>query len=296
MTPAGRVVLITGGSSGIGLAAARAFAGRGDRLVLAARGPAALVAAAAQCRDLGAAGVDTIVTDVSDSASVQDMLDKTVGQHARIDVIVHSATVMAYGDVETLPADVFEKVVDTAIHGTASVARAAFPVFRRQGGGNLIVVNSLVGMVAVPHMGAYGTAKWGQLGLTRTLQLEARRIPGVHVCVVIPGSINTPIYYQAANHAGRVARPPWPVTQPERMARAIVGLADRPRRRVSVGPTNPFIVFGFRFAPAVYDRIVTPLMNVAALTREKIEPTPGNVFAPHEADEGQHGHWPTGGR
>ena len=237
----------------------------------------------------------TIATDVGVESSVRAMLDQAAAAYGRVDVIVHSATVMAYGDVETLPSEVFEKVVDTAIHGTAHIARAAFALFRRQGGGTVIVVNSLLGTIVAPHMGAYATAKWGQLGLTRVLQIEARRIPGVHVCVVVPGSINTPIYYQAANHTGQAARPPWPVDQPEKVAKAIVSLADRPRRRVSVGTLNPFTVFGFRFLPMVYDRIVTTLMDRAALTRQPLEPTSGNVFEPNEAAEAEFGHWPVGG-
>lgn len=294
--PGPRVVLIIGGSSGIGLAAGLAFSDRGDHVVLAARGRSALVAAAAQCRARGAAGVETVVTDVADAASVRALFAQVQARHPRLDVIVHTATVMAYGDIETLPADIFEKVVDTAIHGTAHVARAAFPLLRGQGGGTVIIVNSLLGSIATPHMGAYVTAKWGQLGLSRVLQLEARKIPGAHVCLVSPGGVNTPIYYQAANHTGRAARPPWPIDQPEKVARAIVGLADRPRRRVSVGPANPFTVFGFRFAPFLYDRLVTPLVEVAALSRQAVPANPGTVFAPIESAEGQYGHWPRGGR
>lgn len=294
--PGPRVVLIIGGSSGIGLAAGLAFSARGDHVVLAARGRSALVAAAARCRARGAAGVETVVTDVADAASVQALFDQILAQHPRLDVTVHTATVMAYGDIEQLPAEVFEKVVDTAIHGTAHIARSVFPVLRGQGGGTLIVVNSLLGSIATPHMGAYVTAKWGQLGLIRVLQLEARKIPGAYVCVVSPGSTNTPIYYQAANYTGRAARPPWPIDQPEKVARAIVGLADRPRRRVSVGPANPFTVFGFRFMPFLYDRLVTPLVEVAALSRRAMEPDPGNVLGPNESDEGEYGHWPRGGR
>ena len=109
-----------------------------------------------------------------------------------------------------MPADLFEGVVDTAIHGTARLARAVLPVFRRQRRGVFVVVNSLLGSITVPNMGAYATSKWGQRAVARTLQQELRGERGVHVCIVSPGRINTPIYYQAANHTGRDARPPGP--------------------------------------------------------------------------------------
>ena len=104
--------------------------------------------------------------------------------------------------------------------------------------------------------------------------------------------MDTPIYYQAANYAGRVGRPPPPIDPPEKVARAIVRLADRPRRKVEVGPFNRLIVLGFRTMPWVFERLVTPLMKVAALSREAVPPTEGNVFAPVGGQEAVHGRWP----
>lgn len=208
MSPAGaRVVLVVGASSGIGFATARAFAERGEHLVLASRSADALQETARRCTADGAASALVVPADVCDGVAVDALVDAVLEAHGRIDVVVHSATVMAYGDAEVLPAKVFEQVVDTAVHGTANLARAVLPVMRRQQRGALIVVNSIVGQIAAPHMGAYATAKWGQLGLARTLQLETRDAAGVHVSVVVPGGVDTPIYYQAANYAGRVGRP-----------------------------------------------------------------------------------------
>jgi NAD(P)-dependent dehydrogenase (short-subunit alcohol dehydrogenase family) len=195
--------------------------------------------------------------------------------------------------VEDLPAEVFETVVDTAIHGTARVARHVLRVFRRQQYGTLIVVNSLLGSIAVPQMGAYATAKWGQLGLVRTLQLEVRDEPHVHVCLVNPGSVNTPIYYQAANFTGRVPRPPIPVQQPDKIARQILRQADRPKRQIEAGPVNLLTIAGFRFAPFVYERIVGPLVNLAALTRTEAVDAPGNTVEPNPGDERELGRWPS---
>ncbi len=211
-----------------------------------------------------------------------------------LDAVVLTSAVMAYGTVEDVPAEVFEHVVDVAVTGTANVARAALPRFRRQGRGVLIVVNSLLGSVTVPRMGAYATAKWGQRALVRTLQQELRSERGIAVCLVSPGSVNTPIYYQAANYLGRELRPPWPVRSPEHVADVIVRLAKRPRSHVSVpvGVTNPLIINGFRLLPFVYDRIVTTAFRLASVTSTRSSPGPGNVLEPQPQDERVHGHWP----
>ncbi|MGN6606404.1 MAG: SDR family NAD(P)-dependent oxidoreductase [Jatrophihabitans sp.] len=289
-----RVTLVVGASSGIGLATAEQLAAQGEHLVLAARSIESLADAARACEAAGARSVVTVAGDVNDDEDVRLMVARALDGHGRLDAVVHTATVMAYGTIEALPAEVFERVVDTAVHGTARLARHVLPVFRRQGAGTLVVVNSLLGSVTVPSMGAYCTAKWGQQALVRTLQQELVGERGIHVCLVSPGSTNTPIYYQAASWSGRRARPPWPVVQPETTGRVIARLLDRPRGHVSVpvGPTNPVIVAGYRLLPAVYDRIVRPLFSVAAQTRVRIGPTEGNVFSPRPAEDRRRGHWP----
>jgi NAD(P)-dependent dehydrogenase (short-subunit alcohol dehydrogenase family) len=201
---------------------------------------------------------------------------------------------MAYGSVEQLPADVFSTVVNTALEGTLHLAQAVLPVFRLQGQGTLVVVNSLLGSVTVPNMGAYATSKWAQRALVRTLQQELRAERGIHVCILSPGSINTPIYYQAANYLGRDVRPPVPVLQPERAARAVEQLLERPRPHVSVpvGPLNPVVVTGFRLLPALYDRLVGPLFRLAAQGRGTRGATSGNVHEPIGRQDELHGNWP----
>ena len=288
-----RVVLIVGASSGIGRASALRFAERGDHLVLASRSDHPLNTTAAACRDT-AASVDTVVVDASDSTEVNTFITCVMKVHARIDVVVHTATVMGYGTIENMPPQALTRVIDTAIHSTVYLAQAVLPIMRAQRSGIFIGVNSLLGSVTVPQMGAYASAKWGQRAILRTLQQETRDAPHVHICIVSPGSINTPIYYQAANYTGHAARPPWPVLAPERAATSIVSLADKPRNHVSVpvGPANPIIITGYRLLPALYDRIVGPLFTLAALTRRPIAPTEGNIHQPQARNERIHGHWP----
>jgi NAD(P)-dependent dehydrogenase (short-subunit alcohol dehydrogenase family) len=282
-----RVVVLTGASSGIGRAAALAFAARGDRLVLAARGLADLEQVAAKC-----GGSPLVVpTDIGDRAQVERLAEAAVAQFGRIDVWADSAAVMAYGKFEDVPADVFDKVVTTDLLGTANVARAALRVFRRQGHGTLILCGSLLAHITAPYMSAYVTSKWGLRGLARTLRQETRDAPHIHVCQLTPGSVDTPIYTSAANYAGFVGRPPPPVDSAERMAAGIVRLADRPRRELSVGAANRFAEFGFKSMPPVYDALVGPMMGRLGLSRRRVVPDTGNVFGPGDRVEGGPGRW-----
>jgi NAD(P)-dependent dehydrogenase (short-subunit alcohol dehydrogenase family) len=186
---------------------------------------------------------------------------------------------------------VFDRTVTTDLLGTANVARVALREFRRRGAGVLILTGSLLGGITAPYMSAYVTSKWGHRGLVRVLQHETRDAPGIHVCLVSPGSVDTPIYTSAANYAGFVGRPPPPVDPPERLAAAVVRLADRPRAKTSVGLTNTVIRFGYAALPPVYDAMIGPMMRRLALSRRRVAPHTGNVFEPAPRIEGGPGRW-----
>ncbi len=284
-------VLITGASSGIGRATAHELAGRGARLVLVARGREALETTAAEARAAGAGEVLVFPADVTDEDGFRTAVDTALERFGRLDSVVHAAQVMAYGTIEELPRDVFEAVVNTALHGTAVVARVVLPVFRKQKAGHLLVVNSLLGSVATPLMGSYVAAKWGQLGLVRVLQQETRDVPGITVSAVQPGGVDTPIYYQAASWTGSTGRPPPPVYSPQRVARTVLATVDRPRRVVQVGFLNPVIKAGFTLFPAVYDVLVGPLMQRLAIANDDVPPTEGNVFRSRPEANATRGRW-----
>jgi NAD(P)-dependent dehydrogenase (short-subunit alcohol dehydrogenase family) len=292
-TPTGapETVLITGASSGIGRASALGLAERGARLVLVARGRESLEEAAAEARAAGAAEVVVCPADVTDEDAFRGAVDAAVGRFGRLDGVIHAAQVMAYGTIEELPKDVFEQVVNTSLHGTATVARVVLPVFRKQGAGHLVVVNSLLGSVTTPLMGSYVAAKWGQLGLVRVLQQETRDAPGVEVSAVQPGGVDTPIYFQAASWTGSTGRPPPPVYTPQRVARKVLSTLDRPRRVVQAGFLNPVVKAGFTLFPGVYDFLVGPLLQRAAIAKDDVPPREGNVFESRPEGNATRGHW-----
>lgn len=288
-----RVVVITGASSGIGRAAAHAFAGHGDRLVLAARAAQTLAEVRAECVSAGAEAIAE-PTDITEAGAVEALARVAVDRFGRIDVWVHTAAVMAYGRFEEVPERVFEQVVRTDLLGAATVARVALRHFRPRRAGTLILGSSVLGQVTAPYMSGYVVSKWGQRGLARVLRQENRDLPGVHICLVSPGSVDTPAYQQAASYLGVGGRPPPPLITPERVARAVVACADRPRREVTVGPANLVMRLGFTALPGVYDALAGPLMRQVGLDHRPVGPHDGTVFRPEPDGEAVHGGWRRG--
>lgn len=205
--------------------------------------------------------------------------------------MVHSAAVVAYGDLTEVPAEVFERVVRTDVLGTAAVARHALRRFRAQGEGGrgegtLVLLGSVLGQVTAPWMSSYVTSKWAVHGLARTLQQENRPWRRVHVRLVSPGGVETPVYRRAATYLGRHGKPPLPVYDPATVADRVVRVLARPaaaQRDTRAGWGNPFLRLGFAALPGVYDAAVGPLLRLLGLDRRRVEDTPGNVLDPSPA-------------
>jgi short-subunit dehydrogenase len=284
------VLLVTGASSGIGRAVAEKAAAHGWRLVLVGRDRVALDEVADACRERGAATVTVEAADVGSDPAVGQLVDRVERAHGRLDAVVNVAGVVAYGRVEDVPAEVFDGVIRTNLLGSVNLARHVLPVLRRQGRGHLVLIGSVLGHIAAPHMTAYVVSKWGVRSLARQLQVDNRDVPNVHVSYLAPGGVDTSIYETAANYLGVPGRPPAPVSSPERVADAILRLLARPRPRTQVGVANGLIRFGFSALPGVFDALVGPLFGVAALDRTTpVGPGPGNVLEPA-------GHAPRGGQ
>jgi NAD(P)-dependent dehydrogenase (short-subunit alcohol dehydrogenase family) len=288
-----RVVLVTGASSGIGRATALAAARRGDHVVLVARGRRSLDEAASECRAASAASTLPLAADVGVDAEVADVVTRTLQQHSRIDAVVNSAGVVAYGRVEDVPADVFDGVLRTNLVGSVNLARHVVPVLRRQESGTLLLVGSVIGHVAIPTMSAYVLSKWGVRALARQLSVENRDLPGVRIRYVAPGGVDTPIYDQAANYAGFAGRPPPPAASAHRIAAQVLRRVDGRRLPEQLSVFNFPMMLGFQRLPRLYDALVGTVFPLGATDLTKpVEPGPGNVLAPVEDGnelDGRHG-------
>jgi len=274
-----QVVVITGGSRGIGRATALRFARAGARLVLVARDEEALASAAAQCRARGAE-VQTASIDLALADGPRRAVDLALMRFGRIDVWVASASVFSYGSVEDTPDAVRDRVIETNLTGHMRAARAVLPHFLARGSGTIVFVGSLYSQVAGPYVSSYVAAKHGLLGFTRSLRQEMLAHRGIRVKIVLPASIDTPIYQRAANVTGRTPFPLPPVVSADRVARAVVRVARGPRHEVGVGAAQ-FVTRPLQFfAPRVHDRFIRTLQHALGLRRRPAATTTGAVLAP----------------
>lgn len=291
------VVVITGASGGIGRATAEAFARKGCAVVLAARREPQLQEVARQCRVLGAR-TRVVPTDVTEEQAVQNLARQAIENFGRIDVWVNNAGVSLFGRFEECPSDVYRRVIDTNLFGYIHGARAALPYFREQGHGTLIKVASVVASAPQPYTSAYVTSKFGIRGFTDCLRMELALdgAPDIHLCTVLPATIDTPLFQHAANYTGRAVRPMPPVYPPEKVADAILELASSPQREVYVGSAGCLMAAQYQLAPAVYDRLGARLVDRNHLKREPADPTPGNVLEPISDTADSSGGWQSNGR
>jgi short-subunit dehydrogenase len=286
----GAVVVITGASSGIGRATAWEFARRGSHLVLAARDEQTLRDSAHECRAAGARAI-AVPTDVADATAVDNLAHRAVGEFGRIDVWVNNAAVMAYGAIGDVPPAVQERIIDTNLLGAMYGAHTALRTMREHGEGVIVNVASLYGKMTSPYVSAYATSKFGLLGFSQVLREELKRERRIQVCTVLPGSMDTPVFQHAANYTGRAAKPPPPVGAPERVARAVVRCAERPRRRRTVGRIQQVASWGQAVLPRAYSEAVPFVMELVAIGDDARSPNDGNVFDPMPELNAVHGGW-----
>ena len=288
----GCVVVVTGASSGIGRATAKALAARGARVVLVARDADSLREAAAECAD---AGAETLIAtaDVSDPEAVEAAAARAVERFGRIDAWVNAASVMMFGSFVDVPLEDLRRVLDVNLMGYVHGCRAALPRMIEQGRGVVVNVSSLLGVVALPFGSSYTMAKFAIRGLGGSLRHELRLsgVRGVRVCTVLPGPIDTPIFSNAANYSGRRSRALPPVSTPERVARIIVNQIRLPRPEVIAGG---FLAHAFhlqhRVLPSTAERVLALETDRWCLSRtETAAPGPGNLYRP--APGRTHGGW-----
>lgn len=276
------VVVITGASSGSGRAVAQAFAGRGARVVLAARREALLNEVVLECRDRGGDAI-AITTDVTDPDAVERLAMTAERRFGPIDVWVNNAGVIALGRFEDVPAEVFRQVMETNFFGTINGARSALSRFGGRGLGVLINVAAL-DVRTPPLASAYVASKHAVRGFTDALREEWRHEPGIHICSVLPAAVDTPFFRHAANYTGRPVRVPAPVLDAREVASAVAALAERPKREAHVGGGGRIAASLRALVPGLTGR---PRLDPTAELRD----TPGGVFQPLSADDGVSGGW-----
>ena len=244
-----QVIVITGATSGIGLATARAAAKAGARLVLAARSQADLDLVA---RQLGGR-VATVAADVADPAAVRRIHEAAHANFGGFDTWVNNAGVGMWGKLEQGNLADFKRLYDTNFWGIVNGSLEAIKHLKKHGGA-LINLGSVVSDVAVPIQGMYASSKHAVKGFTDALRLElADEQAPVSVTLIKPAAINTPFPEHARNYLPEKPKLPQPVYAPEEVAHAILHAAVNPMRDVFVGGGGKIMSSVNKYAPGVMD-------------------------------------------
>jgi 3-dehydrosphinganine reductase len=233
-------VIITGGSSGIGLAVAHIFAARGALVSLLARTPELLESARGELLSAHpTAQVHIESVDVSDAIAVKDAVDRCEALLGPCDTLVASAGIVQPGRFETMPAETFDRQIDTNFTGSVNVVRAVYGTMKMRGNGRIMLVSSGAGLIGIYGYSAYSASKFALHGFAEALRAEARP-HGVRISICFPPDTVTPQFAreiaerppEAAVVMGKVS--PW---QPEAVAARIVNAIDRGTFEVFFGPT-----------------------------------------------------------
>jgi NAD(P)-dependent dehydrogenase (short-subunit alcohol dehydrogenase family) len=189
----GKVALVTGGSSGIGLAAARELGRAGAKVAIAARNPERGEAAARALRDEGLEAL-YVQADMARGEDIRRMVETVVGRWDRLDLAVNNAALadMAMAPLTELPEEEFDRILGVDLKGVWLCMKYEIPAMLRAGGGAIVNVSSINGLAGTPMAAAYAAAKHGMHGLSKTAAMEFAR-QGIRVNVVCPGPHRTPM-------------------------------------------------------------------------------------------------------
>ncbi|MGK5739633.1 SDR family oxidoreductase [Micromonospora sp. URMC 103] len=250
-----QAVVITGATAGVGRAVARAYARRGARVALLARGEAGLAAAERDCRERGAADVRTYRVDVADAGAVQQAADDVVHRWGMLDVWVNNAMVSVFAPAWEITAPEFRRVTEVNYLGTVHGTLAALRHMRAHGRGAVVQVGSALAYRGIPLQSAYCATKHAIQGFNDSLRAELLHdCPTVRLSMVQLPAVNTPQFSWVRTRLPRHPQPVPPIFTPDLAARAILWAADRGVRELNVGGPTWRARLGDIFLPGLLDR------------------------------------------
>lgn len=218
----GKVAIVTGSTSGMGYAIAKRLAREGVQVVLVARTMADLARVAQEIEADGGQAIP-VPADVSERVEVEAVVERTLAQYGRIDVVVNSAFWGPSASLGDTTESFWDRTLDTCLKGPYLFARAVFPVMKRQRQGRIINIGSLAGKIGEDNRTAYCAAKWGLEGLTAALQEEMPKY-NIHVNLISPGATNTPFWSPYNPSEAAIER----MIPPETVAEAVYWILQQP--------------------------------------------------------------------
>ncbi|WP_237482164.1 SDR family oxidoreductase [Lichenibacterium dinghuense] len=273
-----QTVVVTGASSGIGLATARMAVERGARVVLVARDAAVLEAEAARMAERGGKAA-VAVADVGERAAVEAAVAKAVEAFGGFDTWVNVAGITIYGELWRVEERDHERLMRTNFWGTVNGSLAAVEHLRDKGGA-VVNVGSVASDLAFPLQGMYCASKHAVKGFTDALRMELLQEGApVGVTLVKPASIDTPLPHRARNYMDREPTLPPPLYRPEEVAEAILHAAVHPRREIYVGGAAAALSGLKAAAPNAYD-LLAPAISTFERRGERPRDPEGALHGP----------------
>jgi short-subunit dehydrogenase len=252
---ADKVVVITGASSGIGKLSVEEFLKEGAKVVLVARSEAEM---RQHLSELGVGSDRALVvkTDVSDYRQVKSLADTVLETFGRIDVWVNNAAISLYGTLDLLNPEEISRIIDVNLKGQIYGSKVVFEVFKAQRFGNIIHVTSALGKGSTPLQSIYVATKHGVTGFASSLREEliARRLRDIEVSVVMPSSMDTPLFTHAKSKMGVAPYPIPPIYHPMKTVKTIVNCAKNPKPEVVVGNFGKIMVWAYRLSPILLEQ------------------------------------------
>ena len=237
-------------------------------------------------------------TDVTDEGAVGELTRRAAEHFGRIDVWVNNAAVGLFSRFEEAPMDAYRRAIETDLFGYIYGARAALPLFREQSSGVLINNSSVVAKASQPYTSAYVISKFGVRALGESLRQELilDGAKDIHVCTVMPASIDTPFFQHAANYTGRAAKALNPVYDAERVAKTMVRCAKRPKREVVVGNAGRLLGLQHTLSLGLYERVAARMIDRDHFQDRTAPQDAGSLFEPMLVGTGVSGGWKSNGK
>jgi len=285
-----KVVVVTGASAGVGRATARAFARRGARIGLLARGQTGLDAARQEVERFGGEAL-TCPCDVAVPEAVEAAAAAVEKRFGPVDVWVNNAMVSVYSPVIAMTSEEFRRVTDVTYLGYVWGTMAALRRMRPRNRGVIVQVGSALAYRGIPLQSAYCAAKHAIQGFNDSLRCELlHERSNVRICMVQMPALNTPQFTWTRSRLPCKPQPVPPIYQPEVAADAIIYAATHRRREIYVGMPTVKAVIANKIVPGLLDHYLAKTAFAAQQTTEPAEPNRAdNLMSPLAGDFGAHG-------
>jgi NAD(P)-dependent dehydrogenase (short-subunit alcohol dehydrogenase family) len=284
-----QVIVVTGASSGVGRAIARAAGEQGAKVVVAARGEEGLTAAVEEIERAGSEAL-AVPGDLAEQEQNDELVRRSLERFGRIDTFVANAIVTVYAEVEELEPDELRRVMDVNFFGVAYGFWAALPALK-ESRGTFLHVSSALAYRGIPLQAAYCSSKAAARTFLESARVELQKHRyDVAVSLVLPGAINTPQFDRDRQKLGKQPQPVPPIYEPEPYAAAVLHCAEKPIRELPVSWGAQKLLWGQKLSPRAGDWMLRRIGWKKQHTGEdKPIDSPDNLFETLPGDPGAHG-------